>query len=46
MQAKPQTYDRTRKTHAIVITIAAGLSSAGLVTALILFCYRSSHLHM
>lgn len=46
MKAKPLNYDRTRKTHTVFLTLVAGLCSVGLVVALILFCYQSSHLHI
>lgn len=46
MQAKPQCYERARKRQAIYLTIAAGCFSAGLVVAMIMFCYQSSHLRM
>lgn len=46
MKEKPRNYDRTRKAHTVFLTLAAGLCSVGLVIALILFCYQSSHLHI
>lgn len=39
-------YESLRKKHTIALTIVGGLCSAGLVVALIIFCYQSSHLRM
>lgn len=46
MQAKTQYHERVRRKQAIYLTVAAGLFSAGLVVAMIVFCYQSSHLRM
>lgn len=46
MQARPFNCVRQRRIQTIVFTVLAALLSIGLVVAMILFCYHSSHLRM